>query len=91
MASSPVFLLLNDTETCHCPASKVHDQVTPWLSLSERQLEIHFCSRHPGKESRNSSANDRDNVQSILSLLRAALVKTDSGIWFPCYEVIVIV
>lgn len=58
-----------------------------WLSLSERQLEIQFYRTHPGKESRTSSANDQNNVQSILSLLRATFVKTESGIWFPCYEV----
>lgn len=62
-----------------------------WLSLSERQLEIHFYRTHPGKESRTSSANDQNNVQSILSLLRAAFVKAESGICFPCYEVIVII
>jgi len=60
-----------------------------WLSLSERQLEIQFYRTHPGKESRTSSANDQNNVQSILSLLRATFVKTESGIWFPSYEVIV--
>lgn len=77
--------------TLYLVTDQPQKSVNTWLRLSERQLEIHFYRMHPGKESRARSANDRNTVQGILSLLRAAFVKAESGIWFPCYEVIVIV